>query len=71
MAVAGGALRGGAAAGETDPEGSPLTAAQGTPIENVHATLLAAVGIQHDKELQTDVGRPMKLSEGTPITALL
>jgi hypothetical protein len=71
VALAGGTLRGGAVLGETDPEGSRLSMEQGTPVEHVHATLLSALGIQHDKELETPVGRPIKLSEGRPISALL
>ncbi len=71
IAVAGGTLRGGQVIGETDPEGGPLTPEQGTTIGDVHATLLAGLGIPPNRELQTPVGRPMKLSDGQPLRQLL
>lgn len=71
IAVAGGPIRGGFALGETDPQGNKIPFDQGTPIPNVHATLLQAVGIEPTKELDTPVGRPIKLSEGHVIKQLL
>lgn len=70
IALAGGRLRSGIAVGETDPKGKPLEAAQGTSVGDVHATILAALGIPHDLELLTPVGRPVKLSDGTPVREL-
>ncbi len=71
VAVAGGAIRPGIAVGNTDPEGGRLRMEQGTTVADVHATILAALGVQHDRELFTNVGRPIKLSEGTPIRPLI
>lgn len=71
IALAGGRLRGGAVIGSTDPEGSKVPFGQGTPIENVHATVLSALGIEPSIELDTPVGRPIKLSEGQPLNELL
>ena len=71
IALAGGRLRGGVAIGETDPAGQRLKYEDGTPIADIHATVLAALGIAPELELDTPVGRPIKLSEGTPIRQLL
>jgi uncharacterized protein (DUF1501 family) len=64
MALAGGGLPGGRVTGETDPEGQRLNYDQGIPIADIHASILHRLGIQHDLELETPVGRPLKLSEG-------
>jgi len=40
-------------------------------VADVHATVLTAVGLEPDKENNTPIGRPMKLSEGKAITGLL
>ena len=70
IALAGGGLRGGHALGATDPAGlkgpaSPLG------IADVHATILSAVGLDPARGNISPVGRPIKLSEGKPIAALL
>ncbi len=70
MAVAGGSLAAGRVWGATDPEGGrqvldPVTFA------DVHATVLDALGIDRLKEIVAPGGRPIKLSEGTPISGLL
>jgi uncharacterized protein (DUF1501 family) len=70
MALAGGAIRGGQAVGATDPEGS-RNVHRPKQIGDVHATLLAALGIDPAKELISPAGRPLKLAEGTPIGELL
>jgi hypothetical protein len=71
IAIAGGGVAGGRVVGETDPEGlkdptKPYT------IADIHATVLTAVGLNPKKENTAPAtGRPVKLSEGKPITALL
>ena len=40
-------------------------------IADVHSTILRALEIDHEEELDTPVGRPIKRSEGTPIESLL
>ncbi|MEX0586971.1 MAG: DUF1501 domain-containing protein, partial [Pirellulales bacterium] len=69
IALAGGGLRGGVAIGETDPEGGREVR---TPqrIEDIHATILTALGLDIASENDTAAKRPIKLSEGTPIRAL-
>jgi glutamate mutase epsilon subunit len=37
----------------------------------VHATVLAALGLDPARELTSSAGRPLKLSEGTPIARLV
>ncbi len=71
MALAGGGLRPGIAIGETDPKGiagppKPI------PVENIHATVLTALGLNPAKENIAPVtGRPLKLSAGKPIRELV
>jgi hypothetical protein len=71
IALAGGAIRGGQVIGQTDPEGEKLPYEQGIPVEDIHATVLHALGIDHALELETPVGRPIKLSEGKLVKGLL
>jgi hypothetical protein len=71
LALAGGGLRGGQVIGATDPEGTknPVTP---TTVEDVHATILRSLGIDPLKEnIAPLTGRPMKLSAGRPIPALI
>ena len=68
-AIAGGGLRGGQVIGSSDPEGGRQVV-DPRAIEDLHATALVALGIDPETELVTPDGRPVKLSEGTPITEL-
>jgi uncharacterized protein (DUF1501 family) len=71
LALAGGGLRGGVPIGATDPEGikDPV---RPTTIEDVHATVLAALGLNPAKEnVAPATSRPIKLSAGRPIRELL
>jgi hypothetical protein len=70
LAIAGGGIRGGRVVGATDPEGikGPVDP---TTIADIHATILSAVGLDPVKENVSPVGRPIKLSEGRPVAALL
>jgi uncharacterized protein (DUF1501 family) len=71
LALAGGGLRGGVAIGETDPEGIKDPTKPAT-IEQVHATVLTALGLDPAKEnVAPATGRPIKLSQGKPIQELL
>jgi uncharacterized protein (DUF1501 family) len=73
IALAGGGIHGGRVVGATDPE------AQKDPVDpvnvnDIHATVLTAVGLS-PKKVNTapvaGVGRPIQLSQGKPIAALL
>ncbi len=69
-ALAGGGIRGGVVVGESDPDGGkePKDKQQ---VENLHATVLRALGIDHTKTLRSPIGRTFPRSEGTPIKALV
>jgi hypothetical protein len=73
MALAGGGIRGGLALGETDPAGGQKkpSAPDAQKIEDVHATILRALGIDYSKEYISRAQRPIKFSKGQPIAALL
>jgi Protein of unknown function (DUF1501) len=71
LALAGGGIRGGRTIGATDPEGvkDPVSP---TSIEDVHATVLTALGLNPAKEnVAPATSRPIKLSAGKPIAKLL
>jgi hypothetical protein len=70
VALAGGGIRGGQVVGATDPEGHK-DPAQPSSIADIHATVLTAVGLDPRTENVSPVGRPLHLSEGKPIPALL
>ena len=71
LAIAGGGIVGGRVVGETDPDGQKDPARPCT-VADVHATVLTAVGLDPRKENTAPAtGRPVKLSEGKAISALL
>lgn len=57
--------------GATDPEGVSKTPADPVEIPDLTATVFSALGIDFARELVTPVGRPLKLSAGTPVARLL
>jgi hypothetical protein len=72
MALSGCGLRGGFALGETDPEGKKAEPSRPIAVEDVHATILSAVGLDPAKEnIDPGTSRPIKLSQGKPIGELL
>jgi uncharacterized protein (DUF1501 family) len=71
MLLAGGRLRRGHVRGQTDPQGKRISPAQGTSIADLHATVLAALGIDPAHEEMAAVGRPIKLSDGKSLADLL
>ena len=76
IAMAGGGIKGGRVIGETsadpkrDSKKPTQSLADSHPIEDVHATILDAMGIDFKRELDTPVGRPLKICEGKPIVDL-
>lgn len=71
LALGGGGLRGGIAHGASDPQASKKPI-QPTTVEDVHATLLKALGLDPAKEnIAPGTSRPVKLSAGRPIPELL
>lgn len=71
VALAGGGIRGGHVLGSTDPEGESKEPEQPVTVQDIHATIHHALGINHEKELITPVGRPLALSDGKVISELL
>jgi hypothetical protein len=70
-AIFGGPFRRGFVHGETSPE-EPVTGedplkriTDPVSIEDLHATILNSFGLDFSKELQTPIGRPLALSQGT------
>jgi uncharacterized protein (DUF1501 family) len=70
LAIAGGGIPGGRVVGQTDPAGvrDPKDPVQ---VAEVHATVLAALGLDPAHTNLGPGGRPIKRSEGRPIRALL
>ena len=54
----------------TDPDGG-RSVSDPRNVADVHATILTVLGLSPEKELTSPIGRPIKLSEGTPIRELL
>lgn len=77
IAMAGGGVQGGRVVGETSPapkQGSKRPTddlKDARPIEDIHATVFEAMGIDFGQELETPIGRPMKVCQGIAINQLL
>lgn len=75
--LAGGGIRPGVVVGETSPEPdeSPEkrldSVHRPVRVEDLHATMLHALGIDHSQELKTPVGRPLALSQGLILPELI
>lgn len=68
VAMAGGGIRGGVVLGETDPEGGKEVA-DPVQVGQLHATVLAAAGINQEPYLTTPIGRTLEPSK--PVKQLL
>lgn len=68
--LGGGGLRSGLVIGGTDPEGRRNEPEEPVEVKDLFATVLKTLGITWNREHLTPIGRPMKLSEGTPLTRL-
>ncbi len=71
VALAGGAFRKGHVFGETDPTGAAGQPANPVRVEDLHATLQTALGMDPEFEVMTPVGRPLAWSDGRVIRDLL
>lgn len=77
VALAGGGIRGGRIVGQTSP--TPKKDSQNRnselkdphAVEDIHATILHLLGIDYELELDTPIGRPMIISQGHKINALI
>lgn len=57
--------------GATDPTGAEKNPQNPVEVKDLFATVLNTLGIDYAKELLTPIGRPMKLSDGTPLEELV
>lgn len=69
--VGGGGLKGNLILGETDPTGKEKTPVDPVRIQDLYATILQKMQIDYTKELISPIGRPLALSDGTPISRLI
>jgi hypothetical protein len=67
---AGGGIQGGAVHGKTSNDGMEVVDGQ-VAIGDVLSTLCAALGVDPTHENLTDMGRPVRLAEGSPIRSIL
>lgn len=54
-----------------DPDKPMADVVNPVTVGDLHATILTALGVDHEEEMETPIGRPMKRSEGKPIEAIL
>ena len=67
-----GGIHGATAAKPTlDPEKPMADVTDPVSVGDLHATILSALGVDYEQELETPIGRPMKRCEGKPIEAIL
>lgn len=77
LALAGGGIQGARLLGATSPNPKLSEAdriqdlEEPCTVEDIHATVLHALGIDFQQELMTPIGRPMSLSKGRVLTKLL
>jgi len=69
--LGGAGIASGRVIGATDPHGKEKMPVDPVAIPDLAATVLDALGIDFAREVATPVGRPMKLSAGTPVASLL
>ena len=70
VAIAGGGIQCGRVVGATDSSAESKKPENPVRVEDIHATILRALGISGEKEIMTPVGRPIALSEGRVIKEL-
>jgi hypothetical protein len=54
-----------------DPKNRQQDISEVKRVEDIHATILSALGIDFSQEIDTPVGRPMIISKGEVLTELL
>ncbi len=68
--LAGGGIQGGQAYGQTSEDGMEVVDGK-VEVGDILSTLCLALGIDPYQENQTDIGRPIAIAEGTPISSVL
>lgn len=69
--LGGGGLRSGVIVGATDPTGQKDEPIDPVEVKDLFATIFHAMGVDPEHEFITPIGRPLAISEGTPLAALL
>ncbi len=69
--IGGGGIVGGKIIGETDPAGEKKDPSRPVDVEDIHATVHSALGIDYEFEFPTPINRPVPISEGKVIRELL
>ncbi len=69
--VGGGGMQRGVVIGETDPVGEKTDPSDPIEVQDLYATLFQIFGVKYFQELETPIGRPMRISDGQPIKRLL
>ena len=70
LSLAGGGIAGGQAYGKTSEDGNEVVAGK-VAVGDVLATLCEALGVDADTLQQSNIGRPLPITEGIPIRAIL
>jgi uncharacterized protein (DUF1501 family) len=76
IALGGGGIQGGRVVGETNPEPKEdmqdrtADVVDAHEVEDIHATVFKALGIDYEQEMMTPVGRPMVVAQGNAIQEL-
>lgn len=68
--LGGGGLKRGVMIGETDPAGKTKPVDE-VEIKDLYATVFQTLGIDHEEEMITNIGRSIRISNGAPIAKLL
>lgn len=68
--IGGAGLKAGEVIGATDPEGIVAQPKDAVTVADLSATILKQLGIEWNREMVTPIGRPLKLSEGSPLGRL-
>ncbi len=69
--VGGAGMKRGQVIGKTDPTGDKPEPSHPIEVNDLYATLFQLFGVKYFQELQTPIGRPMRISDGKPIPRLL
>jgi len=69
--IAGGGLKSGVVVGATDPEGARREPERPVSIADLYTTIFQRMSVDPSKEINTPIGRPIKLSEGEVVKELL
>jgi len=69
--IGGAGLKSGQLIGATDPENMKSGPQDPVTVADLAATILKQMGVDWNRELMTPIGRPLKISDGTPLQKLL